>query len=133
MFLPLQRLRKEGRQLFRYCFFFLPLTYHVHISLELPALSDLFLFFLFNGVFSGHLALEPDRCVSLFRIRTLRFLRAATFSHFGGALGPGHTAAGFSIMFGRGRSGRDRKNLQRGHTTFSVCRRSALAAAAACT
>ena len=37
-------------------------------------------------------------------------------------LGPGHTAAGFSIMIGRGRSGRDRKNLQRGHTTFSVSR-----------
>ena len=37
-------------------------------------------------------------------------------------LGPGHTAAGFSIMIGRGRSGRDRKNLQRGHTTFSVFR-----------
>ena len=36
-------------------------------------------------------------------------------------------------MIGRGRSGRDRKNLQRGHTTFSVSRRSALAAAAACT
>ena len=48
-------------------------------------------------------------------------------------LGPGHTAAGFSIMIGRGRSGRDRKNLQRGHTTFSVSRWSALAAAAACT
>ena len=37
-------------------------------------------------------------------------------------LGPGHTAAGFSIMIGRGRSGRDRKILQRGHTTFSVSR-----------
>ena len=48
-------------------------------------------------------------------------------------LGPGHHAAGFSIMIGRGRSGRDRKNLRRGHTTFSVSRRSALAAAAACT
>ena len=36
-------------------------------------------------------------------------------------------------MIGRGRSGRDRKNLQRGHTTFLFSRRSALAAAAAYT
>ena len=53
--------------------------------------------------------------------------------HGGIHLGPGHTAAGFSIMIGRGHSGRDRKNLQRGNTTFSVSRWSALAAAAACT
>ena len=39
----------------------------------------------------------------------------------------------FFIMICRGRSGRDRKNLQRGHTTFSVSRWSALAAATACT
>ena len=45
----------------------------------------------------------------------------------GNKLGPSHTASGFSIMTDLDRSRCDRKNLQRGNTTFSVSRRTALA------